>query len=466
MKIQAQEFFSMLAKLNCRLTGKSMIHAMRGSSLRAKALRGFGWTTAGFGAQQVLRLGSNMILTRLLFPEAFGLMALAQVFLLGVNMLSDIGVGPSIVQSKRGDDTDFLSTAWTIQVIRGFILFIGMCMLAYPVSLVYDQELLFPILIFIGSTAVISGFQSIGVATANRKVFLGYLTVIEVISQAVGIVATILWAWMYPSVWSLVGGGVIASFVNILLGHTLLGSAGNCFHFERTAASEILHFGKWIFVGTALTYFGGHGLRLIEGKLVPLDLLGMLHIVGMLSWAAEAFVQKFGGSVLFPAFAEIHRDRPECLLPRIREARLKLFLMTLPVFVILILFGRELIAFMYDERYMQAGEFLVIVSTGRAISAQRSMFGMVMISVGDSFGHAMIMTIFSIARISAVIMGFHYGGVVGMLAAVAATVIIIYPFEVWRLRRVGLWLPGFDMVIFSFYALLGVFSFVFGPIIT
>jgi len=53
-------------------------------SLKRLAIRGSVWTFAGYGISQVIRLGGNLILTRLLFPEAFGVMALVNVFLTGL----------------------------------------------------------------------------------------------------------------------------------------------------------------------------------------------------------------------------------------------------------------------------------------------------------------------------------------------------------------------------------------------
>ena len=70
--------------------------AWRGSHLGARLIRSTGWVAIGYAASQAIRLFSNLILTRILFPEAFGLMALITVFLVGLNMLSDIGVSPSI----------------------------------------------------------------------------------------------------------------------------------------------------------------------------------------------------------------------------------------------------------------------------------------------------------------------------------------------------------------------------------
>ena len=87
-------------------------------SLKSLALKGSVWTLGGYGIAQLLRLVSNVVLAKLLFPEAFGLMVLVTIFMQGIAMFSDIGIIPSIIQNKRGDDPRFLNTAWTIQVIR------------------------------------------------------------------------------------------------------------------------------------------------------------------------------------------------------------------------------------------------------------------------------------------------------------------------------------------------------------
>lgn len=56
-------------------------------------------TGGGHAASQVIRLASNLLMTRLLYPEMFGLMAIAIVLIIGINMLSDLGLRQNIVQS-------------------------------------------------------------------------------------------------------------------------------------------------------------------------------------------------------------------------------------------------------------------------------------------------------------------------------------------------------------------------------
>ncbi|MEY8838750.1 oligosaccharide flippase family protein, partial [Cribrihabitans sp. XS_ASV171] len=100
-----------------------ILTAFQGSSLMSRVLRSASWVIVGYGLSQALRLASNLILTRILFPEAFGMMTLVGLVVVGMQLFSDIGIGTSIVQNRRGDEPDFLDTAWTLQVLRGFLLF-------------------------------------------------------------------------------------------------------------------------------------------------------------------------------------------------------------------------------------------------------------------------------------------------------------------------------------------------------
>jgi O-antigen/teichoic acid export membrane protein len=108
-------------------------------SIKQLALRGTLWTIASYGISQVMRFGSNLVLTHLLFPELFGLMTLAYVFITGLHLFSDLGLHTSIIQNKRGDEPDFLNTAWTMQIIRGVGLWLCCLIIAAPAAHFYGE---------------------------------------------------------------------------------------------------------------------------------------------------------------------------------------------------------------------------------------------------------------------------------------------------------------------------------------
>ena len=100
-----------------------------------------------------LQLGANLVLTRILFPEAFGLMALVGVFIAGIQLISDIGIRPSLIRSSRGEDPEFQATAWTLQVVRGVWVTALALLLAWPYALIYDQPILAPLISVVAFSA-------------------------------------------------------------------------------------------------------------------------------------------------------------------------------------------------------------------------------------------------------------------------------------------------------------------------
>jgi len=249
-----------------------------GDGLLARALRSLALTVAGFGGAQVLRLASNLILARLLFPEAFGLMAIVSVVIQGLMQFSDVGVSPAIMQSKRGDDPAFLNTAWTIQALRGVGLWLVACALAWPVAVIYDEPLLLQLLPVAGLSLLITGFNPTALDTAKRHLRWGRVTVIEFAVQITGIVAAVALAWWWHSVWALVVSGVLSAGVALVLFWLFLPGASNRMGWERLAASELISFGKWIFLSTICGFLFNQADKLILGKYLSFDVFGVYNI--------------------------------------------------------------------------------------------------------------------------------------------------------------------------------------------
>src|SRR5687768_12690090 len=151
-------------------------------SLKSRAVRGALFTFTRYGGAQIIRLAANLLLTRLLFVETFGLMALISVLLQALEMFSDIGIGPSIIRSRRGDDPRFLDTMWTVQIVRGFGVWIVACIVAAPFAQFYEQPVLAQAIPFAGLNALIAGFASTKQYTLNRHLYLGRVTVLELVA--------------------------------------------------------------------------------------------------------------------------------------------------------------------------------------------------------------------------------------------------------------------------------------------
>ena len=140
---------------------KSRLKSLRAIASDRPALwKATTWVTLEHGIQQILRLGTNVALARLLAPELLGTMLLINTLRTGGELLSDVGIGQSIVSHERGRDPKFFNTAWTIQIIRGAVLFAIALLITRPVAELYDSPELTILLPVAALVFVISGFAS------------------------------------------------------------------------------------------------------------------------------------------------------------------------------------------------------------------------------------------------------------------------------------------------------------------
>lgn len=91
-------------------------------SVRHLVIRSSAWVFGGQIAGQILRLVNNLIMTRLLVPEMFGVMAVANTIIVGLQLCSYFGISHNIIQSSRGDERTFMDTAWVLQILRGMLI--------------------------------------------------------------------------------------------------------------------------------------------------------------------------------------------------------------------------------------------------------------------------------------------------------------------------------------------------------
>ncbi|GBF81430.1 oligosaccharide flippase family protein [Aphanothece sacrum] len=334
------------------------------SSIKQKAISGTIWTLIGYGGAQVLRLGSNIILTRLLVPELFGLMALVNTFIQGLNLFSDIGVRPSIIRSPRGDDPIFINTAWTLTVIRGFILWFACCVIAWPVAHFYGKYQFLWLLPIVGLTTIMSGFASTALATLNRKMDIEKITKYQFIIQSISISVMIVWAYFQRSIWALIAGTLISSFINMVMSHRLEPKISNRFAWDQESLKELISFGRWIFVATAMAFLADQADTLMLGKFLSLEMLGVYIIAFTFSDLPRKAFRQVSQQIMMPIIAQ-QIDLPrEILRAKILKARW-LILVALAVIVSLLFCGGDFIILtLYDKRYKEAAWMLPLLSLG------------------------------------------------------------------------------------------------------
>jgi O-antigen/teichoic acid export membrane protein len=343
--------------------GRRFSHWFLGESLRMRASRTAGWTIFEFGMTAIIRLVSSSVLTRLLLPEMFALMGLAQLFVSGIQMLTDVGIQVGVIQSRREDPT-YLNTAWTIQVVRGCLLFVLTIAAAWPYSLLYDQPTLMWVLPLCGLSIAIMGCKSMSMTMAMRDMRRGKLTIMMVSTRMLGVIVTMVWAWISPEIWAIVAGGLVSSILMILLSHTMLPGPCHRLMFDRVAARDLARVGRWVVLATGLTFLANQSDRLILGTLLDMNSLGVLMIAYGLYQMPREILMAVIGNVLLPAA----RQRADLPRNELRKKVLKSrwpFLCVTAVFVAIVAgLGDIIVMVIYDERYREAMWMLPLLILG------------------------------------------------------------------------------------------------------
>ena len=342
--------------------------------LRKRAISAGAWNLGALVTSQAFRLGGNLIMARLLMPEMFGIMMIAITVSLVLHMLSDVGLRQNIIQSPRGDDPVFLNTIWTVQIVRGFILCASTLILAalawyaqtlnlWSTNSTYAAPELPLVLAVTGFSAIIVGFQSTKIDLAVRAFQQKKVVLTEFASQVVGLVVMLGIGYFTRSIWSLVIAGLVQSLVNTLLGHFWFEGPSNRLQWERSALDELVGFGRWILLSSAVGVLAMYGDRVWFGGSMTASELGVYSIAVLILGAVQLALQKVVGAVALPAFSEASRTNDTVRLHALYY-RLKLMLDLACLFLCgLFLTGSPLlISILYDERYAQAGNMMAILS--------------------------------------------------------------------------------------------------------
>lgn len=420
------------------------------------------WSISGYGLSQILRLGSNLIMTRLLVPEMFGVMVIANMIIVGLSLFSDIGLGQNIIRSKRGSDPYFLNTVWTIQIIRGVIIWMISALIGGALYLynefvdvqsisVYSDPVLPMVIIAISFTAVISGFESTKLPLAMRDYNQKGVALIAVVSQVITIISMVFWALCVDrSIWALVVGSLMGSVVRVILTHKILVGSPNHLEWEKDAIREVFQFGKWVFLSSLITFTFNNGDKILLGGMISANLLGVYSIALMIINVFETAISKLINATAFPAMSIAYHEKEQDLKDIYYKFRIGMDSFIFLLVGILVVTGQVLIDSLYDDRYFEAGGILQILSL-ILLSSRYMLTERYLLAIGKPEILTFLNIIRSVSLYIFVPTGFYFYGFYGALwmivlsyfSSIPATLYFMIKYRIFDLKKELITMPLF-----------------------
>jgi len=411
-------------------------------------LRAGAWLLGSNMASQLLRLTSSLILTRLLLPEAFGLVAAVQTMYFALVMFSDLGVWQSVVKSPRGKEALFLGTAMSVQLARGTLLALIVLALAWGLhwsalhapfgsGTVYSDPRLPWMMAVFSISALLQGAESMHLATAQRELHTRLLARLELISQLAGLLVTVSLAYATRSVWSLVAGTLAATSTRTLLSHWILPGTPVRPRWDHSCALEIVGFGKWIFLSSVIGFAAGHGEKLLLGGTLPAASFGVFSIAALLLAAITGLVSNLNAHLVFPSLSEalragaVEAARVYERVQRLADAILG--------FIAGLCFtaGAWVVHLLYDARYADAGWMLQILGLG-LLAIRFQVLEQMMFARGKPAWVSAANGLRAVSLVVSIPLGYAWGGEHGAVLAVLLSQFAGWPAALTFKYREGL----------------------------
>lgn len=420
---------------------------------RTQLIGSAGWVAGAHIAQQILRLASNVVLAWLLAPALLGTMLLINTLRTGGELLTDVGVGQSIVNNRRGIEPDFYNTAWTIQIVRGLLLFVLAMLLTVPIAHAYDNPQLLVLLPAVAPIFILTGLTSPARFLLQKQLQVRKLALFDLGTSLFGIVVQIGLALYTPTIWALVFGLLIGTAVPAAASFFLIDWRTHRLRWEKEAVKAILHFGKWIFLASLIYFLAMNFDRLYFADTISFAALGVYGIARTFADTIMQLFQRMGSLLIFPKVAASNQ-RGADLQRAIRPMRLAVLFLVAVGLALGTSIADEFIFLFYDARYHEAGLFLTILLVGSWFGILATMADAMMMGVGKPSGVA-----FSNGgklAVIAVALPFvlpRYG----MNAALAIFVLaeaVRYAVLAWRKRGVGLSFLRQDVALTFMFVLL------------
>jgi O-antigen/teichoic acid export membrane protein len=368
-------------------------------------------------------------MTRLLFPEAFGVIAAATAPIVGLTLISDFGIRPVIVQSSRGDQDNFLRSAWVFQLWRGIALWAVLAVFCalisvsaihtlIPVDSVYASRSFPLVTAILGISLVLNALESTGIFLNMRRLNLKPIILLDMAGRLVALPIMVIWASLMPSVWAIVGGSLAGSMCRLILSHLVIPGPRMALRWDKDHFDEIIRFGKWIVVSSLASFVSQQSDIILFGLLFPTPVLGVYVIAKLLVDAGEGLLERLISLLALPVLGEVIRQDPRNLRDRYYRFRLPIDLAAALLSGVLLATGNLVVSLLYDPRYWQAGSMLQLLAVGTAIYPSyqiRSAFT----ATGDTHIPASISILQAVSLILCMVIGYVVFGMWGAIGGVA-----------------------------------------------
>lgn len=403
-------------------------------SLTKKGIVGFVWNFSGSVIQIVIQLLVIGILSRLLTPEEFGVVAIIMIVVNFTNMFTTMGISSALIQLPN-ITTRHISMAYTFSILLGTVLGFVYYALTPLFADFFNIQKDIEALQFFSIFFPLVSFSSVGGALLSRKFKFDVGVKINIASYFIGSgIVSITMAYLGFGYWSLIWGQFITQCIIICM-TIYYESPKFSLKLEKQTVKDLFFFGSGHTLGTIFNFFGEKADNIIVGRTLGTALLGFYSKAFQLFAIPASFFGTIFDKVLFPILSQKQNDIKK-LSSFYTFSTTLCFGLLVPISVVILINAELIIDAFLGNQWKSAVLPLQLLILGLAFRFGTRINKSYLKSLGIVYRGAYYQLIFAVLMFVCTYIGGQIYSLPGVAAGVLVATVINYVQITYRLYKV------------------------------
>lgn len=388
--------------------------------LKKQALSGIIWTFTQQVGVQGINFFVQIILARFLLPEAFGLIAMIQLFMAIGKALMDGGMTSSLIRTKNPDQSDY-STIFFINLFSSILIYAILFSTAPFISSFFQQPQLTLLIRVYTFSFIIQALVGVQTTRLTKEMNFKLQMYMQIPSSICGGLVGVILAYKGFGVWSLVYLQLTTTFL-FMIQHWFKTDWRPSLIFDIEKFKYHFNYGYKLTFSALLTTIYTNSYTLLIGKMFSATQLGYYNQADTLRMFPVRNLTSALQKVTFPLFSSIQNDdkRIKSVFKRIT---LLVFFIIAPIMLALILVAKPLFKLVLTEKWLPSVPFFQILCIS-AIFYPLSMYNLnIILAKGRSDLHLKLELLKKSASISFLLLIVPFG-IYGAVYAAAISMFI------------------------------------------
>ncbi|NND81865.1 MAG: lipopolysaccharide biosynthesis protein [Gammaproteobacteria bacterium] len=329
-------------------------------STENRFLRNLGWLGASEVFVRTTRLITAIVLARVMDPLIFGVAALVLTINELIRVFSRNGIGAKIVQCADAELDSITNTAYRLNFIFCFALFVVQCLVAYPLAAFYHTPQLVPMLQVLAITYLLMPYGMVQAALVQRQQRLKTVAFIDGAQVGIDNVITTVFALMGMGAWAIVLPKFLTSPIWVF-------GYRRAFAWQPTGRmrsfalwQDVLKFGRY-FLSIELLKTARLNLdNMIIGRLLGMEALGLYYFARNAGLGFSLTLINAINSALYPSLCEV-KDNAVALRARFVRNLRQIGLVAVPLISLQAGLAFIYVPLVFGEQWISAVPILTLL---------------------------------------------------------------------------------------------------------